>query len=79
MEKKMEDVRPMTDEELAMVSGMCQWKRSLKRPDLQEKDRVRGAIEAALRQMFACKMLAEKPVTDEDIPTHDDVREILAL
>lgn len=40
-------------EKVSTEAAMSQWERSLKRPDLCEKDRVRGAIEAYKRQAFA--------------------------
>jgi hypothetical protein len=33
------------NEKLCIDAAMHQWERSLKRPDLREKDRVRGAID----------------------------------
>lgn len=49
------------DERLAYHTAMDQWERSLKRPDLSEKDRVRGALLAFSRQMLACKVLPNPP------------------
>lgn len=43
------------------AAAMSQWERSQKRPDLQEKDRVRGAIEAYKRQAFAFAVLPAAP------------------
>jgi hypothetical protein len=40
-------------EAICVEAAMSQWERSLKRPDMQEKDRVRGAVEAYKRQAFA--------------------------
>ncbi|AXV15076.1 hypothetical protein CYG48_04805 [Neorhizobium sp. SOG26] len=40
-------------EAICTEAAMSQWERSLKRPDLSEKDRVRGAIEVYKRQAFA--------------------------
>jgi len=45
------------EEKICTDTAMSQWERSLKRTDLQEKDRVRGAIEAYKRQAFAFYML----------------------
>lgn len=47
-----------TIERVSTEAAMSQWERSLKRPDLSEKDRVRGAIEAYKRQAFAFAMLS---------------------
>lgn len=49
------------DEKLAYHSAMDQWERSLKRKDLSEKDRVRGALFAFSRQMLACKLIERNP------------------
>lgn len=40
------------EEKTCELRAMDQWKASLKRPDLSEEDRVRGAIEAYQRQAF---------------------------
>lgn len=47
-----------TIERVSTEAAMSQWERSIKRPDLSEKDRVRGAIEAYKRQAFAFAMLS---------------------
>ena len=47
-----------TVERVSTEAAMSQWERSLKRPDLSEKDRVLGAIEAYKRQAFAFAMLS---------------------
>lgn len=47
-----------TIERVSTGAAMSQWERSLKRPDLSEKDRVRGAIEAYKRQAFAFAVLS---------------------
>jgi hypothetical protein len=44
-------------ERLAFDRAMDQWRRSLKRPDLAEEDRVKGALLAYQRQIIACEML----------------------
>jgi hypothetical protein len=49
------------DERLAYHTAMDQWERSLKRPDLSEKDRVRGALFAFSRQMLACRIIEQMP------------------
>jgi hypothetical protein len=48
------------NEKLCIDAAMHQWERSLKRPDLREKDRVRGAIDAFIRQAIALQMVEEK-------------------
>ncbi len=48
-------------EQVCKEKAMSQWERSLKRPDLTEKDRVIGAVEAYKRQAFAFTMLAAAP------------------
>ncbi|MBO9194376.1 hypothetical protein J5277_09685 [Rhizobium sp. 16-449-1b] len=52
----------MTDnqEKICTDAAMAQWEASTKRPDLSEKDRVRGAIEAYKRQAFAFEVLTAK-------------------
>ncbi len=47
------------DFRLCTQTAMRQWEASLKRPDLQEKDRVQGAIEAFIRQVIAIEMLQD--------------------
>lgn len=44
-------------ERLAFDRGMLQWCASLKRPDLSEEDRVRGALLAYQRQALAASLL----------------------
>jgi len=46
-------------ERICTATAISQWERSLKRPDLSERDRIRGAIEAYKRQAFAFCMLAD--------------------
>lgn len=41
------------EEKICEDRAMDQWRASLKRPDLSEEDRVRGAIEAYQRQAYA--------------------------
>lgn len=48
-------------ERICDAAAVRQWEASLKRPDLAEKDRVRGAIEAFKRQSIALTMLAASP------------------
>ncbi|MDG4675818.1 hypothetical protein P9A16_32470 [Shinella sp. 838] len=48
-------------EKVSTEAAMSQWERSLKRPDLSEKDRVRGAIEAYKRQAFAFTLSSLRP------------------
>lgn len=48
-------------ERICDETAMRQWEASLKRPDLAEKDRVRGAIEAFKRQAIALSVLAASP------------------
>lgn len=44
----------MTDDErLCFDSGMEQWRRSLKRPDMSEEDRIKGALLAYQRLALA--------------------------
>jgi len=49
-------------EKICELRAMDQWERSLKRPDLSEKDRVKGAIEAYQRQAFVFNGLATKGI-----------------
>lgn len=57
---------PREGEDTAEVERVCteaamqQWENSTKRPDLAEKDRVRGAIEAYKRQAFAFALAATR-------------------
>lgn len=48
------------EENICEIRAMDQWRASLKRPDLSEEDRVRGAIEAYQRQAFALSTPAFK-------------------
>lgn len=54
VERKAEPLEHV--EKVSTEAAMSQWERSLKRPDLCEKDRVRGAIEAYKRQAFAFRI-----------------------
>jgi hypothetical protein len=54
------------NENLCTEAAMAQWEKSLKRPDLQEKDRVRGAIEAYKRQAFALRMRPKQEGNEDD-------------
>lgn len=48
---------PMTaDERLCFDRALAQWKASLKRPDMSEEDRVKGALLAYQRQAFALQL-----------------------
>lgn len=47
------------DERLCFERGMDQWRASLKRPDMTEEDRVKGALQAYERQAFALKMMED--------------------
>lgn len=50
-----------------MDRAMQQWEASLKRPDLSERDRVRGAIDAFSRQMLANELLARRSSPDREM------------
>lgn len=52
-------------EQVCKDAALSQWERSLKRPDLDEKDRVTGAIEAYKRQAFAFTMLSAEPAAKQ--------------
>lgn len=52
-------------EQVCKETAMSQWERSLKRPDLSEKDRMIGAIEAYKRQAFAFAFLPAAPAKQE--------------
>ena len=52
------DSQKMIWHDIARQAAMSQWERSLKRPDLSDRDRVEGAIVAYERQAFACVVLA---------------------
>lgn len=52
------------EERLCRDRAMAQWRASLKRPDLTEEDRVRGAIEAHQRQALAIMMLTDATQRD---------------
>ncbi|MER9911652.1 hypothetical protein NKJ71_13565 [Mesorhizobium sp. M0050] len=58
------------NEKLCDATAMRQWEASLKRPDLAEKDRVRGALEAFKRQAIALQMLASTAVAP--VAPHSD-------
>ena len=47
------------DEELCFARAMEQWTASLKRPDLTDEDRVKGALLAYQRQAFALVLDAD--------------------
>jgi hypothetical protein len=52
--------------------AMAQWEASLKRPDLSEKDRIRGALEAYNRQWIALELVdAALPPAPSNTPTVD--------
>lgn len=56
--------------------AMDQWRASLKRPDLTEEDRVKGAIAAYQRQAFALAALPPAAATEpvaEVVPVFDDL------
>ncbi|RUV69679.1 MAG: hypothetical protein EOR26_05245 [Mesorhizobium sp.] len=55
------------NEQICDATAMRQWEASLKRPDLAEKDRVRGALEAFKRQAIALQMLASPPKPDKGV------------
>jgi len=55
----------VSDERLCIDRAMQHWEASMKRPDLSERDRVRGAIEAFSRQMLANELLALRSATPE--------------
>jgi hypothetical protein len=44
------------EERLCIERGMAQWEASMKRPDLYEKARVRGALDAFARQFIALRL-----------------------
>lgn len=50
-------------EELAFQRALDQWRASLKRTDLKEEDRVKGALLAYQRQVLACDMLSRASLT----------------
>ena len=50
------------DEEIATRAAMAQWHASLKRDDLSDEDRVRGAIEAYKRQWFTFQVIYDLSV-----------------
>ena len=52
------------DERLCFERGMQQWRASLKRPDMTEEDRVKGALEAYCRQAFALPSLPTQESED---------------
>lgn len=58
------------DEEFCKARAMEQWARSLKRPDLTERDRVAGALDAYARHALALEALrqaAPAPVGSEPV------------
>lgn len=56
----MSQVFPMTEaERISFERALEQWRRSLKRPDLTEKERVIGALLAYQRQAFAISSAPE--------------------
>lgn len=60
------------DERLCHERGMEQWRASLKRPDLREEDRVRGALQAFARQHLAIEVLKSVDCAEyvTTTPTH---------
>lgn len=54
------------DEKLAYSSAMTQWEKSLKRPDMDERHRVRGALDALVRQLVACEMIRGTKLAEGD-------------
>jgi len=44
-------------EKICTQVAMDQWRRSLKRPDMQEEDRIKGALMAYKRMLFAFEIL----------------------
>ena len=48
-------------ERISTEAAISQWERSLKRPDLTEKDRVLGAVQAYKRQAFAFRLVLVDP------------------
>jgi hypothetical protein len=60
------------NERLCDATAMRQWEASLKRPDLAEKDRVRGALEAFKRQSIALQMRASPGPAAADVGVRDD-------
>lgn len=45
------------DERLCFERAVNQWRRSLKRADMSEEDRVKGALLAYMRQAFAMRII----------------------
>lgn len=66
VERKAEPLEHV--EKVSTEAAMSQWERSLKRPDLCEKDRVRGAIEAYKRQAFAFAISPTPPAAAVRVP-----------
>lgn len=64
-------------EAICTDAAMSQWERSLKRPDMQEKDRVRGAVEAYKRQALAFRMFPPAPVKHVAPLTTEQIAEII--
>lgn len=52
-------------EQLCFDRAMGQWEASTKRPDLEERDRVGGALQAYIRQATALKMREEISESEE--------------
>lgn len=61
------------EEILCIERAMQQWEASLKRPDLSERDRVRGAIEAYTRQAFALSALPSPEPTEAEVEALQDL------
>lgn len=53
-------------ERLCTTAAMAQWERSLERPDLSERNRVMGAIEAYQRQSLAVTLM-ERSIDIENV------------
>lgn len=69
----MTDVpKDIAEERICTEAAMTQWEKSLKRSDLSEKDRVRGAIEAYKRQSLAFALLAERERRTPAVVTWQD-------
>jgi hypothetical protein len=54
---------PQEHTALAFMRAMAQWERSLKRPDMTERDRVQGALVAYQSQLDACAIIDACEVT----------------
>jgi len=75
-ESQTEDISPAdyhiklvaSSEKDCFEAGMNRWKRSLKRTDLSEEDRVKGALQAYQRQAYAIAIVARiKETRGEDV------------